>query len=850
MPTHSARWRDQNGKLRYRYAKEAQAPAQCDTCGAAVREPGPGPWITCDQCGDAPLQKSMAPALHAPYHARFDHGEAERAKQALGHGKYSEGDLMLGHIARMGDHLAKHPGIDSLRHDLQHHADDLPGRMQRQSSPLDHHDVARLMVGSWRVSSAGGLLGYPLQHAAQHEFGLHDADTEHFTTTMKIHNLAEKHHAVLRHAVRGMYDHTQQWLKEHNITHATLYRGVTTHPSSLSHPVVDAHLQPLSSFTADAGVAHNFARLYLPNSDDFGEHDDTEAGAVLAGSIPAHRIFSTVHTGLGTMREHEFVVLGGHHQMLARQHNDPRSFTDMARAHGLHKSAIPVLTVDREHRHADWLRSMAAPLQKSDADELPDWMTGGTPKYHALPKNPDWMKHVMVEPNGENKAHHVYVRPPVYNGGPRTALAGHVTPDGGLWIAHRYAQTPTTHGIFPHNATPEYVGHYGHKTDAIQALTHHHLGLPAPTSVPNPREGKPAPMLSSVLLGQHRVSYSPGEAQAGHEALGGMETYTNTQRKDAKHDICNDLAQHVGSHAGARDLAHGLDIHRTMGLDLNKLSDHDIGHHVTNHMLAAWAADSGHGNKVSLGMQHAAQQEFGLNDADTGHLPNLADHPSIHAHIPMLRHALRGMYDHTQRFLASKGIKNVTLHRGMHLGGYQLPPGQVAEAHSQPISSFTPHLRTANGFVQNSQYPSDPRHGVLLGGSVPAHQVLSTARTGLGCLEEHEYTLLGGRMHTLIAHGQPAHALEDDHFHEIARQVGALRKAREQVPTHFLQIDRDPHNADWAKRTWDLPDGHDLHALRRQIAAHGLTVSQFLRTPFYQHHVRSHPWLRAIARGH
>ena len=843
MPTHSARWRDQNGKLRYRYAKEASAPAQCDTCGAAVREPGPGPWITCDQCGDTPLQKSLTPALHAPYEARFDHRETEQAEKALGHRTHVVRDVMHATTQRLGAHLEGHAGFGALRDHLQAHQR-LP--LDMQGRPVDSQGVARLLVNAWTGGSSNNHLSYAMQHAAQHELGLHNAYTDHFMTTMKAHDMAETHHGVLRHAVRGMYDHTQAWLKHHGISHVTLYRGMAVDPDHLRHPVVDAHLQPLSAFSSDSELAHSFARQ---SERDVQSKGGNHQGVVLAGSVPAHRIFSTVHTGLGTLAEHEFVVLGGKHQMLARRPDDPRGFEELARQHGLHKGTVAVIAVDHHEHHADWLRAMAAPLQKSESDELPDWMTGGTPKHHPLPKNPDWMKHVMVEPDSENKAHHVYVKPPAYNGGPLTRYAGHVTPDGGNWMAHRSIQTPGAPGAFANNAHHEYAGHYGHKTDAIQALAHPHLGISAPTSMPNPREGKPAPMLSSVLLGQHRVSYSPSEVQAGHEALGGMETYTNTQRKWAKSDICDELAQHVGSHAGARDLAHGLDIHRSMGLDLNKLSDHDIGHHVTNHMLSAWAADSGHGNKISLGMQHAAQQEFGLHDADTGHLPNLADHSTLHQHIPTLRHALRGMYDHTQRFLASKGIKNVTLHRGMHLGGYQLPPGHVAEAHSQPISSFTPHLRTANSFVQTSQYPSDPRHGVLLGGSVPAHQVLSTARTGLGCLEEHEYTVLGGRMHTLIAHGQPHHALEDDHFHEIARQVGALRKARQQVPTHFLQIDRDPHNADWAKRTWDLPDGHDLHALRAQIAAHGLTVSQFLRTPFYQHHVRSHGWLRAIARG-
>jgi hypothetical protein len=62
-----------------------------------------------------------------------------------------------------------------------------------------------------------------------------------------------------------------------------------------------------------------------------------------------------------------------------------------------------------------------------------------------------------------------------------------------------------------------------------------------------------------------------------------------------------------------------------------------------------------------------------------------------------------------------------------------------------------------------------------------------------------------------------------------------------------INIDEDPFNADWAKRTWDLPydNAEDLRAFIESI---GMTVEQFKELPIYVWHVNDpdKEWLKDL----
>jgi len=110
--------------------------------------------------------------------------------------------------------------------------------------------------------------------------------------------------ALTRKAVRFIYDDTQSELKKLGITHLNLARGVkVTHQGrkdlrSLTAPGTTVRMQTnaLSSWTINPQVATEFAKGF---------------GYRMEAKIPVERVFSTARTGIGSLGEGEFVILGG-----------------------------------------------------------------------------------------------------------------------------------------------------------------------------------------------------------------------------------------------------------------------------------------------------------------------------------------------------------------------------------------------------------------------------------------------------------------------------------------------------------------------------------------------------------
>lgn len=61
-----------------------------------------------------------------------------------------------------------------------------------------------------------------------------------------------------------------------------------------------------------------------------------------------------------------------------------------------------------------------------------------------------------------------------------------------------------------------------------------------------------------------------------------------------------------------------------------------------------------------------------------------------------------------------------------------------------------------------------------------------------------------------------------------------------------MNIDANPDNRDWTKRTWDLLGIKNLKDLRRYIAGAGMTVKQFKKLPVYRFNVDKMPWLKGL----
>lgn len=165
-------------------------------------------------------------------------------------------------------------------------------------------------------------------------------------------------------------------------------------------------------------------------------------------------------------------------------------------------------------------------------------------------------------------------------------------------------------------------------------------------------------------------------------------------------------------------------------------------------LVGTWAQTSADSHPLSQAIQYAASDEFGLPKftahfgSSMGFGPKNLRLGQIHSkHGAFLRRFVRSQYDYTQAWFAENGIESVTIFRGMR---FTAPPGWVQKGGGitsnielQPLSSFSSEYGVAREFADSSG-------AVMTAIRVPVDKVLSTARTGFGCLNEGEVVLLGG----------------------------------------------------------------------------------------------------------
>jgi hypothetical protein len=232
-------------------------------------------------------------------------------------------------------------------------------------------------------------------------------------------------------------------------------------------------------------------------------------------------------------------------------------------------------------------------------------------------------------------------------------------------------------------------------------------------------------------------------------------TYTEAIAQAAKDDVCSRLAEHCTSSTEALiNAAHPVEV--GFG-NLNVLSELSLGasdkearEESLSTIVGMWAGTSNDSNPQSLAIQDAAEKEFGLQDTkgwpthDTiafGEKNLVADHGAVYQDV------LRSQYNDTQQMLKDQNVASITLYRGQtafpESTHEQTPSGSYVTHQDtsimRPISSWSASYDTAAGSFAGAAETG----GVIMTAQVPASQILSTPRTGFGCLNEHEFTVLG-----------------------------------------------------------------------------------------------------------
>ena len=267
-------------------------------------------------------------------------------------------------------------------------------------------------------------------------------------------------------------------------------------------------------------------------------------------------------------------------------------------------------------------------------------------------------------------------------------------------------------------------------------------------------------------------------------------------------------------------------------------------------LIHQWANTSNDSDPVSLAIQEAAKEEFGLEDTaiweeDDGFVPysehmtpeemdeqaeaeeqarieRLGLAPFLEPEpMALYRRFLRAQYENTQDMLEQMRVPDtVEVMRGYTT--HQLPPltdgpmpldPKTAVIQTRPLSSWSSSQLQAEGFGVNGERGQS----VLLRAEVPRSRILATPATGIGCLSEDEVVLLGGTdTATKIEFGTPDGEWADSWLREgeegwlestaaYDMQMGEKTARIRHKKITPLVVDNNLTNADWPKRTWDLP---------------------------------------------
>ena len=209
----------------------------------------------------------------------------------------------------------------------------------------------------------------------------------------------------------------------------------------------------------------------------------------------------------------------------------------------------------------------------------------------------------------------------------------------------------------------------------------------------------------------------------------------------------------------------------------------------TNELVATWAGSSSDTQPDSIALQMAVAQQFGVtptpfivqaaaDQANPDHVQSstASSYPNVASFADRMADAtpfVQAMYSYTQETLASQGISEVTVSRGVGFPDLPNPvsTGPAADAYDlnqtvvdayrdaaatnivpstldqNPISSWSLNESTAMQFAEyqaTGSYAGKTGDAFLLTATIPADRILSTAATGIGCQSEYELTVIGG----------------------------------------------------------------------------------------------------------
>jgi len=297
------------------------------------------------------------------------------------------------------------------------------------------------------------------------------------------------------------------------------------------------------------------------------------------------------------------------------------------------------------------------------------------------------------------------------------------------------------------------------------------------------------------------------------------------------------------------------------GLDENQYNE-EVKRKTIRDLVDQWASTSGDTDPKAVAMQIAAQELFG--EGKTDHMTNqIALNTTLGPELkfnPGRKAFLQAQYDATQDYLKKNNIKEMIVYRGHEGWRSKLEGGNDVEVNLQPLSSFSMSANVAVGFAVAAamgQYATTKPSVII--SVVPAKKIFALPNTGIGCTGEKEVVVLGGKTKSTVvaghlkigdAFGNNQDALNPQTLSAVDFKRNLTPKDTSSYPAlnsllegkapkkDIPNLDEDLENADWTKRTWDLPK-YGSKEFDEFIAASGMTLSKFKELPVYRWMIES-----------
>lgn len=253
--------------------------------------------------------------------------------------------------------------------------------------------------------------------------------------------------------------------------------------------------------------------------------------------------------------------------------------------------------------------------------------------------------------------------------------------------------------------------------------------------------------VGTTYKGDAYVSYNLEGVALGHPGANGANTpfavkvlARSARTPEAKKSLGEAWEAVRNKHGDDATVGHLTEELKSRGVPVRTA----IARGLTQYHLDTWASTAGDSHPGAI----AAQLSAGIHHGAT--ISPLKRHTRAVATMqeaqrlmverdPLHRAYLRAEYEHTQDYLARRGITEVVLRRGHAPSAGELllktaKVGQTVRVESNPLTSWSTSRAVANRFKHG---------GRRLSMRVPAALIQSTSVTGRGCLNEWEVLVLG-----------------------------------------------------------------------------------------------------------